>query len=176
MLAKPRLPLEPNERRVELVRRRAQLDVPSPAAEARLEDERQLGHIRGLRRADERRVRVRQSGEPERACGQQLVVGHDERGWRVPHVYAAARESLQLAGAAFDAVESLAHVKPGDERDVPGSRDVNALCGSTSSESRPQARAAATSASFVALRLWDATTNLTSRSCGRATARWAAIR
>ena len=36
---------------------------------------------------------------------------------RVPHVNAAGREPLELAGAAFDAVELLAHVEPG-ERNV----------------------------------------------------------
>jgi len=49
-------------------------------------------------------VRVRQAGEPERASGQQLVVGDDEGAWRVPHFHAAGREPLELAGAAFDAV------------------------------------------------------------------------
>jgi hypothetical protein len=63
-------------------------------------------------------VWVRQSGAPERPCGQQFVVGHDESGWRVPHVYAADHEPLQLAGAALDAVEPFAHVESG-ERDVP---------------------------------------------------------
>jgi hypothetical protein len=62
-------------------------------------------------------VRVRQSGVPERPRGQQLVVRHDESGWRVPHVDAAGHEPLQLAGAALDAVELLAHIEPG-ERDV----------------------------------------------------------
>jgi hypothetical protein len=45
-------------------------------------------------------------------------VGHDESGWRVPHIHAAGREPLQLAGAALDAVELLPHVETG-ERDVP---------------------------------------------------------
>src|SRR5262245_15700462 len=58
------------------------------------------------------RTRVRQPGEPERACGQQLVVGDDERSGRVPDVDAAGREPLELAGAAFDAVELLANVEP----------------------------------------------------------------
>ena len=61
---------------------------------------------------------MRQAGVPERARGQQLVMGHDESGWRVPHIDAAGREPLQLAGAVLDAVEPLAHVEPG-ERDVP---------------------------------------------------------
>ena len=64
-----------------------------------------------------RGVRVRQSGEPQRARGQQLVVGDDEGGRRVPHVDAAGCEPLELAGAAFDAVELLAHVEA-RERDV----------------------------------------------------------
>src|SRR5262249_58157290 len=59
-----------------------------------------------------RRARVRQPGEPERACGQQLVVGDDERAGRVPDVHAAGRKPLELAGAAFDAVELLANVEP----------------------------------------------------------------
>lgn len=61
-----------------------------------------------------RRVRVRQAGEPERPCSQQLVVRDDEGAGRVPDVYAAGREPLQLAGAALDAVELLAHVEPGE--------------------------------------------------------------
>ena len=63
-------------------------------------------------------MRVRQPGEPKRPGGQQLVVGDDECSGRIPHVDAAGREPLQLAGAALDAVEALAHVEPG-ERDVP---------------------------------------------------------
>src|SRR5438874_8301579 len=39
VLAKPMLPLKPHEGCVELVGRRAQLDVPSPAAKSRLEHE-----------------------------------------------------------------------------------------------------------------------------------------
>ncbi len=62
-------------------------------------------------------MRVRQAGEPERARGQQLVVGDDEGCRWVPHVNAAGREQLELAGAAFDAVEPLAHVEP-REREV----------------------------------------------------------
>ena len=62
-------------------------------------------------------MRMRQAGEPERACGQQLVVSDDEAAGRIPHVHAAGHEPLQLAGAAFDAVEPLAHVEP-RERDV----------------------------------------------------------
>jgi hypothetical protein len=63
-------------------------------------------------------VRVRQAGEPQRACGQQLVVGDDEGSGRISHVHAAGREPLELAGAALDAVEPLPHVEP-RQRDVP---------------------------------------------------------
>jgi hypothetical protein len=62
-------------------------------------------------------VRVRQAGEPERARGQQLVVDDDEGSGRVPDVHAAGREPLELAGAAFDAVETLANVEP-REREI----------------------------------------------------------
>ena len=63
-------------------------------------------------------MRVRQSGEPERANGQQLVVGDGEGSGKVPYVHAAGREPLELTGAALDAVELLAHVQA-RERDVP---------------------------------------------------------
>ena len=117
MLAEPRPPLQPDERRVELLGRRAPLDVAPPAAEPRLEHDRELGDGRGQRGTDERGVRVRQAGEPERARGQQLVVGDDEGCRWVPYVHAAGREPLELAGAAFDAVELLANVEA-RERDV----------------------------------------------------------
>ena len=63
-------------------------------------------------------MRVRQSGEPKRPGGQQLVVGDDQGSGRIPYVHAAGREPLELAGAALDAVDALAHVESG-ERDVP---------------------------------------------------------
>ena len=172
VLAEPALPLQPDERRVELLGSRAELDVASPAAEPRLQHERQLGDGGRKRRADVRRVRVRQAGEPERACGQQLVVRDDEGAGRVAYVHAACREPLELAGAALDAVEPLAHVEPG-ERNVSRLEERSARRGSTSSASRPQARAAATSASFVALRRWATTANFMPKSCGRAPLRWA---
>ncbi len=121
-------------------------------------------------------MRVRQAGEPERPCGQQLVVRDDEGAGRIPHVHAAGREPLQLAGAALDAVELLAHVEPG-ERDVsrleqrkrPVRLDDRGL-------EPPGAAAAATSASFVALRRWATTANFMPKSCGRSPQRWDAIR
>src|SRR5439155_2280054 len=39
-------------------------------------------------------------------------VGDDEGAWRVPQFHAAGREPLELAGAAFEAVELRAHVGP----------------------------------------------------------------
>jgi hypothetical protein len=41
-------------------------------------------------------------------------VSDDESAGRVPKVYAAGREPLQFAGAAFDAVKLLPHVEPGE--------------------------------------------------------------
>jgi len=118
VLAEPRLPLQPHERGFEFFRDRAALDVATPGAETRLEHEGKLGNRGRKRRADDRRVRVRQAGEPERARGQQLVVDDDEGPGRVPDVHPAGREPLELAGAAFDAVEPLANVEP-CERNVP---------------------------------------------------------
>jgi hypothetical protein len=99
-------------------------------------------------RTEERGMRVRQAGWPERMCGQQLVVGDKQRTGRVVHVHAAGREPLKLAGAALDAVEDLVHLEPG-EGDIPRLEGLQRRCGSSNSESSPQARAAATSASFA---------------------------
>src|SRR5262249_23571216 len=86
--------------------------------EPRLEHHGKLGDSRRERRAEEGAVRVRQAGEPKRARGQQLVVGHHEGGGWISYVDAAGREPLQLTGAALDAVEPLAYVEPG-QRDGP---------------------------------------------------------
>ena len=158
------------------LRRLAQLDVASPAAEPRLEHDGELGNGGRERRAEERGVRVRQSGEPKRPGGQQLVVGDDQgcredsvRPRRRPRA-ARARRCRSRCRRAASRTSSLASATS------PGSRDVSAVCGSSCSESRPQARAAATSASFVALRRWATTANFMPKSCGLYELKWDAIR
>lgn len=119
LLPEPAPRLRPRERLLELADGRAELDLPSPATEAWLDHHRQLGDSCGKGRREESRLRVRQPGEPENAGGQQLVVCDDERSRRIEQLDAFCCEVLQLAGAAYDAVELLADVQP-RERDVPG--------------------------------------------------------
>ena len=69
---------------------------------------------------------MRQPGEPERACGQQLVVRRGERARRIEHHDPAGREPLELELPALDSVEPLAHVEPA-ERDVARLEDAQRL-------------------------------------------------
>ena len=174
VLAEPRLSLQPDERRVELVRGRAPLDVASPAAEPRLEHDRELGRRPRGARAEEGGVRMRQAGEPERARGQQLVVGDDERTGRVPHVHAAGRRAARARSVPRSMPSRPSpHVEPA-QRDVPRLEGRQGACaGRAARTPAPKRSAAATSASFVALRRWATTANLMPRSCGASGLGWA---
>jgi hypothetical protein len=119
VFAEPAAEREARERAVEILLRATEDDVSAPAAEARLQDERQLRRGRRHPLGDEPRVRMRQGGEPERPRREQLVVCADERAGRVEHVDARRGEPLQLCGAALDSVELLADVEA-PQREVAG--------------------------------------------------------
>ena len=59
---------------------------------------------------------------------------------RIPHVHAAGREPLELAGAALDAVEPLPHVEPAPARRPPA-RGTSAPCAGRAARSRDPRRA-----------------------------------
>ena len=77
-------------------------------------------------------------------------MGNDERAGRVPHVHAAGREPLELAGAAFDAVEPLADVEPA-ERDISGLEEPERVARDEDLRSRDPRHAAAATSAIVRL-------------------------
>jgi hypothetical protein len=108
---------EPFERLLELGAVAAQRHLAPPAAEARLDDDREVEVGRLAVLLDQPRLRMRQPGAAQRPRRQHLVVRAQERRRRVEHGDAGKGEPLHGRQPVLDAAEVLAHVEP-NQRDV----------------------------------------------------------
>ena len=95
----------------------AEPHVGAPAAEARLDDRREVEVGERRLSLDQGRPWMRQPGAAEDARGEQLVVREDERVWPVEDANAGLLEPFERPEPVLDAVERAAHVEP-RERDV----------------------------------------------------------
>ena len=102
----------------EVVGRVTARHVAPPAAEARLQHERQLRRRRRRAVCDQPRARVRHAGTPEDARGEQLVVRGHECRRRIQNLDTARGEALEVGLPLLHPVERLADVEP-PQRDVP---------------------------------------------------------
>ena len=92
----------------------AERDVPAPAPEAGLDDDRWLDRRDRARRDHVSGARMRQARRVEDASGLQLVVRGEERPQPVQDVDALGLEPADLPDAGLDPVQARQNVEPGE--------------------------------------------------------------
>ena len=120
LVPKPGSTAEAPQRFLEGFARAAEDDIPAPAAEARLDDDRSSRRARAGVLVDVPRARMRDSEAPQAQRRLELVVRGEQRPGRIEDVRAPILQLAQRGKARLDSVECRADVEAPQD-DVPGS-------------------------------------------------------